>query len=92
LAVYDKARGSCCPDGFVVTVGVPRSFLLTNYKQFINYTIMEPKTMTTLILLMRSVSDQLQETCAGSSLGFRRKENEYDAAQDEKGGLGVWLN
>jgi len=48
--------------------------------------------MTTLILLMRSVSDQLQETCAGSSLGFRRKENEYDAAQDEKGGVGVWLN
>jgi hypothetical protein len=41
---------------------------------------------------MRSVSDQLQETCAGSSLGFRRKENEYDAAQDEKGGVGVWLN
>jgi hypothetical protein len=40
--------------------------------------------------LMRSVSDQLQETCAGSSLGFRRKENEYDAAQDEKGGVGVW--
>ena len=36
------------------------------------------------------VSDQLQETCAGSSLGFRRKENEYDAAQDEKGGVGVW--
>ena len=42
--------------------------------------------------LMRSVSDQLQETCAGSSLGFRGKENEYDAAQDEKGGVGVWLN
>ena len=37
-----------------------------------------------------SVSDQLQETCAGSSLGFRRKEKEYDAAQDEKGGVGVW--
>ena len=50
------------------------------------------KTMTTLTLLMRSVSDQLQETCAGSSLGFRRKENEYDAVQDEKGGVGVWLN
>ena len=33
-----------------------------------------------------SVSDQLQETCAGSSLGFRGKEKEYDAAQDEKGG------
>ena len=48
--------------------------------------IMEPKTMKW------SVSDQLQETCAGSSLGFRRKENEYDAAQDEKGGVGVWLN
>ena len=43
-------------------------------------------------LLMRSVSDQMQETYAGSSLGFRRKENEYDAAQDEKGGVGVWLN
>ena len=40
--------------------------------------------------LMRSVSDQLQETYASSSLGFRRKENEYDAAQDEKGGVGVW--
>ncbi len=38
---------------------------------------MEPKTMKW------SVSDQLQET---------RKENEYDAAQDEKGGVGVWLN
>ena len=37
-----------------------------------------------------SVSDQLQETCACSSLGFRRKEKEYDAAQDEKGGVGVW--
>ena len=45
---------------------------------------MEPKTMKW------SVSDQLQEACAGSSLGFRRKENEYDAAQDEKGGVGVW--
>ena len=47
---------------------------------------MEPKTMTW------SVSDQLQETCAGSSLGFRRKENEYDAAQDKKGGVTVWLS
>ena len=36
--------------------------------------------------LMWSVSDQLQETCAGSSLGFRRKGNEYDAARKEKGG------
>ena len=33
-----------------------------------------------------SVSDKMQETCAGSSLGFRRKENEYDAARKEKGG------
>jgi hypothetical protein len=31
-----------------------------------------------------------KETFACSSLGFRRKENEYDAAQDEKGGVGVW--
>jgi hypothetical protein len=56
------------------------------YSLFIYYKIMTPN------LLMRSVSDQMQETCAGSSLGFRRKENEYDAAQDEKGGVGVWLN
>jgi hypothetical protein len=42
--------------------------------------------------LMWSVSDQLQETCAGSSLGFRRKANEYDAAQDKKGGVTVWLS
>ena len=45
---------------------------------------MEPRTMSW------SVSDQLQEACASSSLGFRRKGNEYDAAQDEKGGVGVW--
>ena len=31
-----------------------------------------------------------KETFACSSLGFRRKEKEYDAAQDEKGGVGVW--
>ena len=31
-----------------------------------------------------------KETFACSSQGFRRKENEYDAAQDEKGGVGVW--
>ena len=41
--------------------------------------------------LMRSVSDQRQETYACSSLGFRGKENEYDAAQDKKGGVTVWL-
>jgi hypothetical protein len=61
----------------------PTLFLLTNYKQFINYTIMEPKTMSW------SVSDQLQEPRAGSSLGFRRQENEYDAAQDESE-TGTW--
>ena len=44
------------------------------------------------IRLTWSVSDQLQETCAGSSLGFRGKVNEYDAAQKEKGGVGVWLS
>ena len=38
------------------------------------------------------VSDQLQETCAGSSLGFRGKEKECDAAQDKKGGVTVWLS
>ena len=37
-----------------------------------------------------SVSDQLQETYVSSCLGFRRKANESDAAQDEKGGVGVW--
>ena len=37
-----------------------------------------------------SVSDQLQEAYASSCLGFRGKEKEYDAAQDEKGGVGVW--
>ncbi len=41
---------------------------------------------------MRSLLDQRQETYACSSLGFRGKENEYDAAQDKKGGVGVWLN
>jgi hypothetical protein len=47
---------------------------------------MEPKTMRW------SVSDQLQETYASSSLGFRGKEKEYDAAQDKKGGVTVWLS
>ncbi len=56
------------------------------YSLFIYYKIMTPN------LLMRSVSDQMQETYACSSLGFRGKENEYDAAQDKKGGVGVWLN
>ena len=41
---------------------------------------MEPKTMTW------SVSDQLQETCAGSSLGFRGKVKNCKAARKEKGG------
>ena len=39
-----------------------------------------------------SVSDQLQETCACSCLGFRGKEKECDAAQDKKGGVTVWLS
>ena len=34
----------------------------------------------------------LQETYAGSCLGFRGKETEYDAAQDKKGGVTVWLS
>ena len=32
------------------------------------------------------VSDQLQETCAGSSLGFRGKVKNCKAARKEKGG------
>jgi len=35
---------------------------------------------------------QREETYACSSLGFRGKEKEYDAAQDKKGGVTVWLS
>lgn len=46
---------------------------------------MEPKTMTW------SVSDQLQETYASSSLGFRNQ-NKCVTTNCKKGGLALWQN
>ena len=85
MVVFGYTRGYQTPCRLSFIIDVPCLFFHQHNNKPVKLNkIMKPEQ------LMRSVSDQLQETCAGSSLGFRRKEDEYDAAQDEKGGVGVW--